>query len=250
MQISRVISGFCTLLLMACASTAHSESLPEDIITTQTAPAPEKTQKKAKPESNKTDEQYLVAAESKYQKAKSISMDVERKLVMGLLGKEKNAKGSIVLSKGKMRMELATPEKSIVVIDGKNLWVADYPPAEFKNAAVQVLKGQVNAKKAANQSFVGLLTRGGLLKEFMVTGSSRDDKKRITFFLSPKKENGDFKRAQIVLAEDNKTIEELRYWDDRDNATTMTFSNVKFNAPVSVKTFEFKPPENSDITTI
>ncbi len=254
---------------MACGSTAHSESLPDDVMTTQSTPAPEKKIEEKKPEAKaekvkpkkpvtadakvaavKSDEKFLAAVDRKYQNAKSVSMDIERKLVIGLLGKEKNAKGSLLLSKGKMRMELATPEKSVVVIDGKTLWVADYPPAEFKNAAVQVLKGKITSKKAANQSFVSVLSRGGLLKEFQVTGSMRDDKQRTVLFLTPKKESAEFTRAQLVLAEDNATIAELRYWDDRDNATTMTFSNVKFDVPVSKKTFEFTPPENADITLI
>jgi outer membrane lipoprotein-sorting protein len=260
MQFSRVISGFCTLLLMACGSTAHSESFPDEVMTPQASPAPEAKKSvekkpeaktsKAKPDTAKTPDSILLAVGNKYKNAKSVAMDIDRKLVIGLLGKEKNAKGTLILSKGKMRMELATPEKSIVVIDGKTLWVADYPAAEFKNAAVQVLKGKIDSKKAANQTFVGALSRGGLPKEFQATGSMRDEKQRTVLFLTPRKQNGEFKRAQLVLAEDNMTIAELRYWDDRDNATTMTFSNVKFDVPVSKKTFEFAPPENADITTI
>jgi outer membrane lipoprotein carrier protein len=197
-----------------------------------------------------TSEQQLKIIDQHYQSAKSITMDVERKLVIGLLGKEKNAKGTLTLAKGKMRLELAQPEKSIVVVNGQSLWVADYPPAEFKNAAVQVLKGTISSKKGASQSFASLLTRGALLKEFSVTGTQQDEQKRTIFFLQPKNQTSEFKRAQLVASADGKTISELRYWDERDNATTMIFTNVEFDKPVAPKTFDFTPPENADVTTI
>ena len=277
MQISWVISGFCLFLATSCSSTAHSQGLPDDVMSTAQTPAPKNTTdtsskkdaakkpveksgemsakktavaKKAAAPSDDKGTAQLKELDKRYQNAKSITMTVEKNLVMGLLGKEKKSKGTLVLSKGKMRLEITEPTKSIVVIDGKTLWVADYPPEEFKNAAVQVLKGSVSAKKGANQSFVGLLTRGGLLKEFQVTGTQKEASGANVYFLTPKAQSSEFKRAQLVVSADGKTIAELRYWDERDNATKMTFSDIKFDAPVSNKTFEFTPPQNADITTI
>lgn len=211
------------------------------------APVKEKA-KNEKPDQS-VDIKALKEIDKRYQTAKSVAMDVEKTLVMGLLGKEKNSKGRLLLAQGKMRMEIESPEKSLVVVDGKTLWVADYPPAEFKNAAIQVLKGNLDSRKGAQQGFVGLLTRGGVLKHFKVTGTQQDEKGRGVYFLAPTQETFEFKRARLTLSENGKSIYELCYWDERDNETRMRFSNVKFNAPVSAKSFEFVPPTNSDVTT-
>lgn len=192
----------------------------------------------------------LKGIDKRYQAAKSIAMDLDKTLLLGLLGKERKSKGRLLLSKGKMRMEIESPEKSVIVVDGKMLWVADYPPAEFKNAAVQVLKGKLDSKTGVQQSFVGLLTRGGILKHFKVTGVQKDDKQRNVYFLTPAKQSFEFKRAQITATPDGKAIAELKYWDERDNETRYQFSNVKFDGSLPPKSFEFVPPENADITTL
>lgn len=285
---SSVISRFWLLLsvcvLLPISACATDAGLPDDIMTEQKpveavqptpppkvstkketernskeAAAPEK--KSAKTEKAKDSKvvapsvdtealKRLKTLDARYQSAKSIAMDVERNLIMGMLGKEKKAKGTLLLSKGRMRMELNDPEKSLIVIDGKTLWVADYPPAEFKNAAVQVLKGKVSSKKGASQGFVGLLTRGGVLSQFNVTGALTDRGGRSVYFLQPKAATVEFKRAQLTISADQNSIESLQFWDERDNETKLTFSNVKFDQKVDAKTFEFTPPENADVTSI
>ena len=192
----------------------------------------------------------LKSVDTRYQKASSVSMKIDKTLLIGLLGKEKKSKGTLLLSKGKMRMEIESPDKSVIVVDGKHLWVADYPAAEFKNAAVQVIKGRLDSKKSVQQSFVGLLTRGGILKHFKVAGVTKDEKDRTVYFLAPNEQTFEFKRAQMTNSDDAKSIAELRYWDERDNETRYSFSDVKFDAKVPAQSFEFVPPENADITTI
>jgi outer membrane lipoprotein-sorting protein len=129
--------------------------------------------------------------------------------------------------------------------------VVDYPSEEFKDAAVQVMKGELSSKKGAQQSFVGLLTRGGILKQFSVSGvqaSPADG--QATYFLQPVQQSADFKRAQLTLSSEKKQIVELRYWDERDNETRFLFSNTKFDQAVDSKLFKFTPPKNAAVTAI
>lgn len=192
----------------------------------------------------------LKEIDKRYQEASSIAMDVDKTLSLGLLGKEKKSKGRLLLSKGRMRMEIDSPDKSIVVVDGKTLWIADYPSAEFKDASVQVLKGPLDSKKGAQRSFVSLLTRGGILKHFKIVGAQKDDEGRDVYFLVPNAQSFEFKRAQLTASGDGRSIAELRYWDERDNETRLRFSNVKFDVRAPAKSFEFVPPENADVTAI
>jgi len=198
---------------------------------------------------NDQDVKTLKAVDKRYQSATSVTMKVQRTTVLSVLGKEKTSKGELVLSKGRMRMELNEPNRSVIVIDGKNLWVADYPDPDFKSAAVQVMKGEINSKKGLEQSFVRLLTHGGILKQFMVSGVTESDN-RLTYFLLPKQHTFEFRRARLILSEDRKSIAELIYWDENDNETRMTFSNIRFNKKVPTDTFRFVPPKDADITTL
>lgn len=177
-------------------------------------------------------------------------MDVDKTLVNSLIGTEKKSKGSIVLSKGRMRMEIVDPTKSIIVIDGKNIWVVDYPKAELKDAPVQVLKGSVKETKGASKSFVGLLAQGAITKYFKVIDAQKDESGRRVYFMQPTSGSVEFKRSQITLATDEKHIAELCYWDEHDNETKMIFSNVKFDKPVSEETFQFNLPPNADVSQI
>lgn len=191
----------------------------------------------------------LKAIDKRYQTSKSVTMDLEKTLILGLLGKEKKSKGRVLISQGKMRMEIEEPQKSLVVIDGKTVWVADWPAPEFKNAAVQVMKGSVDTSKGASQGFVGLLARGGILKHFKITAVQNDEKGRSLYFLQPSKDTIEFKRAQMTLSADGRQITALRYWDERDNETQLQFSKVVFDKVVPEKLFQFSPPANADVST-
>ncbi len=192
----------------------------------------------------------LSILDKRYQGAKSVSMALEKTIVIGALEKEKKSKGRLTLSQGRMRMDIEEPDQSLLLIDGKTVWVVDYPSVDFKDAPIQVLKGSVQANKGASQSFMGLLVRGGILKHFQVTAVQNDDKGRPIFFLNPSKDTGEFKRAQMILSNDKKEIAELRYWDNRDNETRLVFSKVEFDKPLDKKTFEFTPPPGAAISPI
>jgi hypothetical protein len=146
------------------------------------------------------DMRTLRSAIVKYQTSQSSIMNVEKKLKMGLLGDEKNSKGKLWMASGKIRMELDGSAKTLLVMNLKNLWAVTYPPAEFKDAAIQVITGQVNTKKGRAQGIVGLLSQGGLLKFFKPTGVQKNTEGEAVYFLQPYKQDADFTRAQVTLA--------------------------------------------------
>ncbi len=230
------------------------------VINKSSAPQPSAPATKSKTRSAKKIEPISAASpdhlkalgvlDKRYQSAKSVSMALEKTIVIGALEKEKKSKGRLTLSQGRMRMDIEEPDQSLVLIDGKTVWVVDYPSADFKDSPVQVMKGSVQSNKGASQSFMGLLARGGILKHFQVTAVQNDERGRPIFFLNPAKDTGEFKRAQMILSKDNKEIAELRYWDDRDNETRLVFSQVEFDKPINKKTFEFIPPPGAAISPI
>ena len=150
-------------------------------------------------------------------------MDLKKILKVQLLDKSTSSSGKVLFSKGRMRMEMDAPEKSLVVIDKKHIWVVNYPSDEFKNSAPQVMQAEVTAKKARSQNFLGLLTQGGILKYFNVSGVQKISNEAELFYLQPNLASFEFKRAQIILNPQTKLIMALKYWDELGNETGYEF---------------------------
>ncbi len=194
------------------------------------------------------DNKHLKAIDTKYQKAKSVTMDVEKTMKLSVLGREQKSQGKIQISRGRMRME--TPDESLLVINKKTLWVVTYPDPDLKKhgAAIQVLTGNIDSKQARSKSLLGLLTQGGLLKFFTVSSVEKDKAKdQSTFFLQPKKELVEFKRAKVTVSNAGLEIKTLRFWDQLDNESRFDFKNIEFNKAVDAKVFDYKPPQGADI---
>jgi outer membrane lipoprotein-sorting protein len=196
------------------------------------------------------DLQLIKTLDSSYQNSKAISMRVEKTLKAGLLNQVRKASGKLFLSGGRVRLELEGSEKTLLVVNKQNLWAVTYPGPEFKNAAIQVIKGDTTSKKTHSQSMVGLLSLGGFLKFFSPTGVQVNADGSQVYFLQPRAEQTDFKRAQLTVSKDGKRILQLRYWDERDNETDFLFSDVKFGAKVDDKMFNYSPPANADVMNL
>ncbi len=192
---------------------------------------------------------FIRGIDDAYQKAKTLTMDLKKSLKSQLIDSQNDSSGRVMFSKGRMRMEMDAPDKSLIVIDKKHIWVLNYPSGEFKNSAPQVIKADISSKKGRSQNFLSLLTQGGVLKYFNVSGLMKvSDTERI-FFLQPNDATVEFKRAQMVLNPKTKLITGLRYWDELDNETMYEFSKVKFNKALKENNFTFKVPEGADVTT-
>ena len=72
-------------------------------------------------------------------------MNVEKTVTSEMLAKETTYSGKIKLSNGKFRWENESPEKTLLLFDGKNLFSVQYPSKEF-NTGTQVAKSKIDEK--------------------------------------------------------------------------------------------------------
>lgn len=193
----------------------------------------------------KADVAKIAAVDKRYRDARSIAMDVSKTLKISALGRERASRGKLLVSRGKMRMEMDSPDRSLLVVDGATAWLVNYPSDEFKGAALQVVKANVGSKKARSQAIIGLLAGGGLLKHFTVVGF---DESSATYFLQPQKQLVEFTRAQARLSADGKDLAQLSYWDELGNETRMDLSNLRLNVEAPASTFKYAPPADADVT--
>lgn len=225
------------------ASAPKTEKKVETTVASAAAPPAMRTAEKA-------DEAKLKTLTTRYRTAKSVTMKVAKTLKLGLLGEERKSSGQMTIAHGQLRLELEGAEKTLLVVNKKNLWAVTFPPAEFKDAVVQVIKADTASTKAKSQALTGLLGASEFSKSFKATAVQTTDKGEVNYFLQPVKEQADFKRAQVRVSKDGKTIVELKYWDERDNETSFEFSDAIFGKKADPKLFHYDPPANADVMTL
>lgn len=188
----------------------------------------------------------LRKVDQRYQKNHGIHLVLKKTIVLGMLGTSKNSEGEIWLNKGKMRLQINKPEVSKIVADKQYLWIGSAPPEDFKDTKVQVMRASLSSEQAKSQGLIQLLTQGGVLKYFRVSGTQKE-KGKVIFFLQPDKQSVEFKRAQITVNIAKNEIEKLRYWDQIDNETIYEFTKSKFDQKLDKKLFAYKPPKDAKV---
>lgn len=195
---------------------------------------------------SKQDMLLLRKVDQKYQKNHGIHLTMEKEITLGMLGSKKTSEGEIWLNQGQMRLEIHKPEASKIIADKQYLWIESAPPEEFEGSKVQVLRASLQSKQARSQGLIQLLTRGGVLKYFRVSGIQKGEGV-VTYFLQPDQQSVEFKRAQIVVTKKGLEISQLKYWDQLDNETTYTFKKSEFNKKIDKDKFAYKPPKNAEL---
>lgn len=182
---------------------------------------------------------------------------VNRRTSIGLLGTEKKASGELLVSRGRVRMDLKSDEsdeRQLLIVGDKSFWAVTYPPKEFKEAAVQVVTGKVKSKKSGSVGFLALLGKDGFLKSFTVTGVGLDKDGGIRYYLQPKVDWVEAKRALLALGPEvagERAFREIMIWDSQDNESQYTLDKVTFEKKKADSAkFTFTPPKNADIMSL
>lgn len=197
---------------------------------------------------SKNDMLLLREVDRRYQKDHGIHMKLKKTITLGMLGSTKKSEGEVWLDKGQMRLEIHKPEVSKIVAGKKYLWIESPPPEGFDGVKTQVMRASLSSDQAKSQGLIQLLTNGGVLKYFRISGIQKE-KGSTTFFLQPDSQSIEFKRAQLKVNLASKEIELLRYWDQMDNETLFEFSKSEFNKKLSNSLFSYKPPKGAEVIT-
>jgi outer membrane lipoprotein carrier protein len=166
-----------------------------------------------------------------------------RSVALGSIpGDEVPARGWVVFAKpGKMRWVYESPEPSLVVSDGKTLWIYDPTLKE-----VEVLP--VDAGFLSGTAMQFLLGEGKILDSFSVTAEScRGDE--ITLDLQPK-QAATYQRLKLRVDKASGAILATAVVDLFGNRTDVVFKNVEQNLSPSDSLFHFEPSEDDRVLTL
>jgi len=152
------------------------------------------------------------------------------------------ARGRVEFAKpGRMRFEYETPEPSLVVSDGKTLWIYDPVAKE-----VQVLAVEGDFLSAAAIQF--LLGEGRLQESFEVTARSCAPE-RAELELRPRAE-ASYERIDLVADPQSGWIRETTVHDLLGNRTRVAFEGIEAGGAVDEARFRFEPPEGVRVLTL
>ncbi|MCC6276942.1 MAG: outer membrane lipoprotein carrier protein LolA [Oligoflexia bacterium] len=192
----------------------------------------------------------LNQAEKLYQGAQSIHLMVEKVVKMELLNKTRISKGEMwITSGGKLRWETQSPNKQLIVINPKTVWLVDYPQSEEEPVAI--LKAR-QPKKSQPQALVTFLMGQGKISDSFRIKEFKKGAGEVAgvITLSPKESPSNIKTITLEISKGKPVIRSLKFVDDIGNETSLKFSEAAFDNGFEDKLFEFDPPKNSEITVV
>jgi len=155
------------------------------------------------------------------------------------LADDEVATGRVVLAKpGRMRWEYERPEPSLVVSDGRLLWL--YDPAAREVQRLQVDQGFLSG--AALQFLLG---GGRLEEEFRVEATSCDEQ-RAELRLLPR-QDAPYARLGLTVERESGDIVATTIVDLLGNETRIRFRDLRYDQAPAAERFRFEVPEGVSV---
>ncbi len=174
--------------------------------------------------------------QSRYEEIRDLSARFEqrtRPAAFGGQGAPFVARGRVTLAKpGRMRWAYEAPEPSLVVSDGKTVWVYDPAAREAQHLPL----GERFLSGAAIQFLIG---RGNLLEEFSVSSPACGESP-LRLVLVPKRD-APYERLEVRVEPRTGVVVETAVADLLGNVTHVVFEDMRTNQDPEPALFRFEP---------
>ena len=149
------------------------------------------------------------------------------------------SRGTVVFAKpGKMRWHYSEPEPSLVVSDGRTLWIHDPSHAEVQR--MRVTEGYLSG--AAIQFLIG---EGDMRRDFTISGiACSEDASELE--LVPKADVA-FEKLRVVADRASGELRRTTIYDLLGNVTEVVFSDVRANQSPDDSVFRFEAPAGHEV---
>jgi outer membrane lipoprotein carrier protein len=186
------------------------------------------------------------ALQKKYDTIKGFSADFVQSYRGGVLNKQLTERGRLLIKKpGKMRWDYTTPEKKLFVSDGVKIYM--YVPADR-----QVIVNDMPPGDTVTSPALFLAGKGNLARDFnasMTEVPVGAQPGSLALKLIPKAPQSDYDWLVVVVEPETLALRGLAYGDPQGGTSTFSFTNLKENAGIADKEFDFKPPRGVDVVT-
>lgn len=174
------------------------------------------------------------------------ALRLKKRTTNSLLGSEKKSEGRLYYRQGKLRLELKSPEDSLVVLDGKTVWLVTVLSADM-GGKTMVTKTSARSLKKANTLIAALIENQKLLKEFELKERQvAGDEVHLTFL--PKNSEGEIQTLQLWLNPKANRLLKVAYTDDKENEVEFELGVPEVVEGDPAKLFSYAPPKGAEIT--
>mgnify|MGYP006282065315 CR=1 FL=1 len=143
------------------------------------------------------------------------------------------SRGRVIIKKpNRFIWKITQPAPQLILGDGKNIWIYD---KDLMQVTIKPMKKKLGETPAALLSGDSEFIK----KQFNVA------MKKQQYILKPKKKQTNF--TWIKLEFSRGKLKKMILKDKVGQISTLEFSHLKLNQPVSAKKFHFKPPKNVDV---
>ncbi len=179
--------------------------------------------------------------QSRYERARDLEARFEQWSRGGALpgGEERRSKGRVAFAKpGRMRWTYEEPEKSLVVSDGKTLWLYDESRREVQQLSVA-------GGYFSGASIQFLLGEGDVDAQFRVRALACDARSA-ELELTPRQPES-FETLRIRADRASGDLRETVVVDLLGNETRVVFSEIRVDQGLPRSLFEFSPPPDAQV---
>jgi outer membrane lipoprotein carrier protein len=179
--------------------------------------------------------------QKRYEGIRDFEADFVQTIAGGVLRVKSQGEGHLYVKKpGKMKWVYVKPERQELILDGQRA-IQYFPDA--KEATVS------SAPSDGSAALLFLAGRGNIQRDFIPAVVASTAPGTIGLRLTPRKPEPTYEYFVVVLDEKSATMRTLIWFDSQGSQTTTDFRNLKENAGVPDKTFDFSPPRGVDVFT-
>lgn len=174
-----------------------------------------------------------------------VELSLKRKSVNSLLAREKNGEGKLFYRKGKLRLEMQSPDESLLVLDGKTVWLETKLDKEMGGKTI-VSKTSTRSLKKSSTLLTALLENGRLAKEFKLSKRKEENGEVKLDFLPKVADKSEIQTLSLWI--DGAGLRKVLYTDDKENEVTFEFGEPMPLDSKSDQLFVYKPPKGAEVT--
>jgi len=183
----------------------------------------------------------LHQVESKYVKAGTLSAELVQITENPATNQKKTGSGTIQIKHpDKIRWEMKSPDKSLLVSNGQSMWFYTPPFDAEDRGKVRVLPASQAQSRLANALLSGRFSQ--------VVGISITEQGKNNYLIVPKPGTaGTVLNAVVQIDPDTKLIGNLTLENSGGNKTEIKLSKIVLGGPLDDKLFVFEAPPNTDV---
>lgn len=189
--------------------------------------------------------QLAAAIQQRYERIRDFRADFTHTYTGGVLRRKTVERGEVAIRKpGRMRWTYTSPEKKVFVSDGVKLY--SYVPADRQVYVASIPTGENASTPALFLAGQGSITRDFTAAEAPVPA---DAPGAVALKLTPRKPEREYESLVLVVDRESLQWRQLATTDRQGGTSTFVFTNLRENAGVSDREFEFTIPRGVDVIT-